>query len=1072
MSSSDNRYSEEIELIAKRADFVEYLWNNPRRKRDIVDDLDYSRSTVNRAIGALEDAGFVKDEGNKHVSTLAGKHAADRYRAYILESSTIISAREVLQPLDSTSLSSKFLLDAETDSVSGPAPKQPVEHLIGLSDDASTVSALLPSLSDKRELELLLGLCSQRGIQVELTFASESLGRIIDRYPELIRGLSDDERSTIRMGSVPEFALYLVESDEQTSLLIIVYDETQSAHGVLKTSAGEAIEEAKALLQSFNAEATDAREEIEQKTVELQSPPVVEFSQWNHSLPLELEEEGFVELQSSYFENRAALPPITGIRVGLSLNEVRLGYALEREAPRDNDREPVVHRLLSMLEEGSDCAVVGPPGSGKSTLCKLVANRWFEEFGSVLYRETGQGGPFSSPAHLRDYLQNHDDRVLVVVEDAVREDANGIFAIMEQFREDSEVVFLLDSRAEEWESPHSLPVDARMAEYKQNGICRVEMPEVDLDECERFIEHIERLTEQSLDLQASDLLDDLHTTEDGNASPGTTLLLLHNIALYADPMATFESPIPSGLIEDVQRTHRILRDAENPYALDVGVLVSLLNILGIEVQRDLLYTLSPDESKAIDGAIDLIEGRLLFTPEDVNDSRSYRTVHEQWSLEFLSFLPEGEPPDSARKRFGRCVTAFLAVADDSTRIERFVSSRDDLPPFFRESTSEPTEWVDQTVTRLFEFGRAHPRLARLFRRADDPAIRLPDACSPEYRTRTLFWSAEMCLVQGLFEEAEIELRSIFDELDDLQGTVDEEWSAMTRSQTHGMLGSVAREQGELAEAIERTEHSLNLNRDLGFTQGQADNLCGLGQIEYERNNVQAAIEAMEESLDLYEDVDDLEGQGNCYGNLALFAVSTGDLVEAVEYAERSLEIREEMGYERGIAQCYEVFGQVGDERGNRSEAKDMYLKALKIAREIGDLHRQANLLCDLGRLELRLGNLDSATEYLAEAVERNEELHDLNNIAICRWYQAETAYERDEFELAREYAETGMEVAESANNERAMAGCLWVRGSIATTNGSIVDGEDDLRMGLEYARKAEDTRLQSKIKDSLDSDSL
>ncbi|MBX0296679.1 MarR family transcriptional regulator [Haloarcula nitratireducens] len=277
MTKLDNRYSEEINIVAKRAGFVEYLWNNPRRKRELVEELDYSRSTVNRAVRELKGAGFVRDKGNRHVTTLTGKYAAERYHAYIQESTDIISAREILSPLDNTLLSSEFLFDAETALLAGPAPKQPVEYLIEVAENANTISAFLPSLSDKRELELLLGLCSQRGVQLGLNFTSESLEEIVDRYPELIRGLCDNEQCTVQQGPTPDFSLYIIEAEEEASVLIIVYDEMQSAYGILKTSTATAVKEGKALLQSFSAGLTDASEEIQQETVELSSSPV----EWN-----------------------------------------------------------------------------------------------------------------------------------------------------------------------------------------------------------------------------------------------------------------------------------------------------------------------------------------------------------------------------------------------------------------------------------------------------------------------------------------------------------------------------------------------------------------------------------------------------------------------------------------------------------------------------------------------------------------------------------------------------------------------------------------------------------------------
>lgn len=71
-----------IEVVARRSDFLEYLAESPQEKPAIVESLTHSRSTVNRAIRTLEDAGLLQQTSDGYVTTVAGRLAVERYRAF------------------------------------------------------------------------------------------------------------------------------------------------------------------------------------------------------------------------------------------------------------------------------------------------------------------------------------------------------------------------------------------------------------------------------------------------------------------------------------------------------------------------------------------------------------------------------------------------------------------------------------------------------------------------------------------------------------------------------------------------------------------------------------------------------------------------------------------------------------------------------------------------------------------------------------------------------------------------------------------------------------------------------
>ena len=84
---------DDIEIVADRTDFLDLLTDERLPKRKIVEKLGHSRSTVNRAIRRLAEAGLVDESADGCRTTTVGRLALEEYRRYVNHSTSWPPAR-------------------------------------------------------------------------------------------------------------------------------------------------------------------------------------------------------------------------------------------------------------------------------------------------------------------------------------------------------------------------------------------------------------------------------------------------------------------------------------------------------------------------------------------------------------------------------------------------------------------------------------------------------------------------------------------------------------------------------------------------------------------------------------------------------------------------------------------------------------------------------------------------------------------------------------------------------------------------------------------------------------------
>lgn len=244
--SPDAEIDEVLTLVADRIDVLTLLEGERLRKRDVVDELDYSRSTVNRVIARLADEGLVDDAPRGCRTTAVGSLVADQYRTYVASGGDVVRSREVLEALPpDVDLDPVVLADAEIATPEGPNPYEPyhaVERVLKRPQSGTDgrVRVYVPAFSNPRGIALARQLATE--IPVDVVFGDELLTELRADFPEELERLFELERFTGYRTSVgPAYSLVLADAESGSEGVVVIHTEDRNLAGTVVTRNAEAL---------------------------------------------------------------------------------------------------------------------------------------------------------------------------------------------------------------------------------------------------------------------------------------------------------------------------------------------------------------------------------------------------------------------------------------------------------------------------------------------------------------------------------------------------------------------------------------------------------------------------------------------------------------------------------------------------------------------------------------------------------------------------------------------------------------------------------------------------------------
>lgn len=251
-----------VDVAGRREAVLDYLRDGPTAKRDVIDVVGSSRSTVDRAIAELREAGLVVQREGRYETTLAGVLALDARRQYNREARAISRAAPALEPLWKESpVARRFVREADVTLVGESETAAPLTVLRSAVRQADTVRGTLPTAPSGSFLDTLHDAAVGSDVPVTLVCSASLFQEAVGERPAWLRRLVLDGSGRVLTGDVPDFGLLVVAGPDGPLALLQVFDEGR-LHAVLQADADPAVAWATDTVDGLVEAATDATERI------------------------------------------------------------------------------------------------------------------------------------------------------------------------------------------------------------------------------------------------------------------------------------------------------------------------------------------------------------------------------------------------------------------------------------------------------------------------------------------------------------------------------------------------------------------------------------------------------------------------------------------------------------------------------------------------------------------------------------------------------------------------------------------------------------------------------------------
>lgn len=236
---------EETELrsiLSKRHNVLAALVAEPRTKPELVDALDSSRSTIDRAISALEDADCIERQNSTYCPTQFGHVSLTEYNRYTKTTDGTARASDVLNAVPPEAHIDPAFFNGVTVQTADPhAPESALKDSIEALKTADRLVGLAPVVLSVYT-ETLTTLVSDHDLKAKLILHENTLDALFEYYQDRIT--KSDVTNYVDFYLTDQalpYALWIMDHDEHSRAGITIH-ENGDVRGVLMNDSPRALQ--------------------------------------------------------------------------------------------------------------------------------------------------------------------------------------------------------------------------------------------------------------------------------------------------------------------------------------------------------------------------------------------------------------------------------------------------------------------------------------------------------------------------------------------------------------------------------------------------------------------------------------------------------------------------------------------------------------------------------------------------------------------------------------------------------------------------------------------------------------
>lgn len=233
-----------LDLALSRRAYLARLAERPAWKRDLIADLGHSRSTVDRALEALTDAGLVAERDDGFVTTYAGRVLLDTVIEATAVAESVGAATELAVNLPADApRDHRFFAGGEVVSTNQFPPAIVTDRLTESLAAADRVRGAAVAPNSEQFIDLLYRRSvTEEDLHVELLVPASLVPTLVENYARRLEGSLASEWLDIRVVDSLPYAFYLMTTDGTTTARLLAHGPHDNLVGYLENDDAAAVE--------------------------------------------------------------------------------------------------------------------------------------------------------------------------------------------------------------------------------------------------------------------------------------------------------------------------------------------------------------------------------------------------------------------------------------------------------------------------------------------------------------------------------------------------------------------------------------------------------------------------------------------------------------------------------------------------------------------------------------------------------------------------------------------------------------------------------------------------------------